>query len=380
MRNFTYLITLLFVTALVNGQTIVTTAPQPRNAVLEIYGGVNCPNCPDGDVRADALEAAHPGRVVRIGVNSGNYAVPSSGQPDFRTVWGDSLDAFVGVAAYPSGDMNRIVWPDAYNAPPFFPQNPPGNMAIRRPGWWDTGYPGQGAGEVIINNWGHSSVNIGATSSWNSSTRTITVLVELYYTLNDSAATNKLNVVLTESNIIGYQSGASSTYSHKDVLRSMITGAWGDVVSATTQTSFISRTYTYVVPAGYNIDNCNVAIFVTRGDNTNTQTGAVIPAKNGTTLSVNDVHAADLSFGVYPNPGSLTSMLTVGVSKSGIYKFEAINMTGAVVMSKQLQLSQGVYTQSLKSLFGENPSQGLYMLRVSGGGEAKYCRFLLAGQ
>lgn len=45
-------------------QTLVTTAVQPRNAVLEEFTGVNCVNCPDGHFRANQLYNAFPGRVV----------------------------------------------------------------------------------------------------------------------------------------------------------------------------------------------------------------------------------------------------------------------------------------------------------------------------
>src|SRR5688572_25039259 len=145
-KIITLIVSGIFATVPVFAQTLVSTAVQPRNAVLEEFTGVNCVNCPDGHVRANQLYAAFPGRVVLINVHSGGYAVPSAGQLDLRTPYGDAIDAFAGVAAYPSGTMNRVVWPGVYNQAPYFPQNPPNNLAIRRPGWWDNAYPNTGTG------------------------------------------------------------------------------------------------------------------------------------------------------------------------------------------------------------------------------------------
>ncbi|HMT29018.1 MAG TPA: Omp28-related outer membrane protein [Bacteroidia bacterium] len=335
-------------------QSLVSTVVQPRNAVLEEFTGVNCVNCPDGHFRANELYNAFPGRVVLINIHSGSFANPSTGQPDFRTPFGDPIDNFAGVAAYPSGTMNRVVWPGAYNIPPYFPQNPPNNLAIRRPGWWDTAYPNQGTGANIILQGGNSPVNIGAQTIWNDVTRELQVTVELYYTATETQ-NNKLNVVFLESGVIGYQSGGGSNYTHNHIMRNLLTGQWGDVVTTTTQGTLVTRTYTYIVPANFNIDNCDISVFVTQNDNKTTHTGITLPAKNGTTVGLNET--ADVSHvGLYPNPAKNEINLT-GLNDK-ITEIKIVNVIGKTV----LDIHPGETMMNLN--ISELPS-GVYFVNIS---------------
>lgn len=367
--------TLLFMSAALlnfaSAQNLVSTALQGRNAVLEEFTGLNCPNCPDGHTRAQALVDAHPGRVAWINVHSGYFAVPSAGQPDYRIPEGDSIDVFAGVAAYPSGTMNRIVWPGAYNIPPYFPQNPPNQLAIRRPGWWDTGYPGQGAGEYIILNGGTSHVNIGAASTWDDVTRTLNVTVELYYTIDDTVS-NKLNVVLAENNIIGYQSNGGNNYVHKHMIRHMITPLWGDVIPVTAQGTLETRNYTYVVPVNFDIDNCEISIFVTRNDNKTTHTGLTFPAKNGSTVGVNAISEPSFTLGIYPNPVNTESVMDINLVKKANSKIEITDVAGRIIFSKDLgELNIGWNSYLLNEWINlSKAGSGIYFLRFTAGQES----------
>lgn len=382
MQRFHSLIALFLMLITASGlsaQNLVSTTPQPRNAVLEEFTGINCPNCPDGHVRAEALAAAHPGRVVLINVHTGSFANPSAGQPDFRTPYGPALDAFAGVAAYPSGTMNRVVWPGAYNIPPYYPQNPPNNLAIRRPGWWDVAYPGQGCGEYIILNGGLSPVNIGCSSMWNDLSRLLTITVELYYTSDDSVAENKLNVVLTENNVIGYQSGGSANYNHMHILREMITGQWGESVSPTTTGTLITRTFSYAVPATIVIENCDISVFVTRDNNKHTHTGIVIPAKDGSTVGLEEQPVASLTLNVNPNPGTAQSEISYSVRQTGEVCFELRDLSGKLLARTTDQASAGCIQQiALHRITGQRQlAPGMYLLSLQSGGAQKTIRFIL---
>jgi hypothetical protein len=365
-KIFTPLILLLaFAITGTVAQTLVSTSVLPRNAVLEEFTGVNCVNCPDGHTRANLLYNAYPGRVVIINVHSGSYAVPQPGQLDLRTPFGDSIDAFAGVAAYPSGTMNRIVWPGAYNVPPYFPQNPPNNLAIRRPGWWDNAYPTTGAGANIILQGGNSPVNIGAATTWNDVTRELQVTVELYYTATE-AQNNKLNVVMLENGVIGYQSGGGANYTHNHILRNMLTGLWGETITTTTQGTLVTRNYSYIVPPGYVIDNCDISVFVTQNDNKTTHTGVTLLAKNGTTVGLNDnLGAAALA--VYPNPADKEIHIT-GIDKS-VTEIKIVNVIGKTVM--QVIPTEGLITQNISNL-----PNGFYFLSVSSGNNTVVKRFV----
>lgn len=368
MKKLYLLLITLFAFASAIAQTLVSTTPGPRNAVLEEFTGVNCPNCPDGHVRAEALFNAHPGRVVWINIHSGSFAIPQTGQLDLRTPFGNSIDSMAGVAAYPSGTMNRTVWPGAYNVPPYYPQNPPNRLAIRRPGWWEASLPGQGAGEYIILNGGLSPVNVGAQSFWNATTRDLTINVELYYTSDDSSVTNQLNVVFAESNVYGYQSGGGSNYNHRHIMRNMITGLWGEQITGVAQNLFVQRTYVYNVPVAYNIDNCELSIFVTRDNPKHTHTGVVFPAKNGSTVGVNDIEN-NIGFAVYPNPTDASSIISYSLAEANETSFELFSVLGNKIASADMGfVSEGIHEISLNEITDMNRlASGIYFLQLKSG-------------
>ncbi len=327
----TILLTTLFFTLNAYSQTLVSTAILPRNAVLEMFNGINCAYCPDGDQRAEQLTTAYPGRVVTIIIHTGSLAdtlIP--GQPDYRTPFGAAIDSMAGGNSYPSGTMNRIVWPGTYSQPPYFPQNPPDNLVIRRLGWWDAAYPTTGTGAAIILNGGNTPVNIGAASVWDDITRELLVTVELYYTSSDTIA-NKLNVALLENNIIGTQStptGYDSAYVHNHMLRHFLTGQWGDTVSTTLQGTLVSRTYSYIVPLNFNIDNCDIVAYVTQENNKHTHTSNIIAAKNGTTVGTYEIEAISSPV-LFPNPAKDQLTITGLNEKSNAVVIT--NVTGQIV-------------------------------------------------
>ena len=84
-----------------------------------------------------------------------------------------------------------------------------------------------------------------------------------------------LTVMITESNIIGYQqtpSGADSNYVHKHVLRDVIsTDYTGDILIGkgnvlSPQQKIIKD---YKIPAEWNPDNCHIIAFIHYKGNTN---------------------------------------------------------------------------------------------------------------
>src|SRR5690606_12444019 len=75
------------------GQTIVSTEPENKKAILEEFTGVNCQYCPDGHVIADQILTENPGNAFAITIHQGGFATPSGSQPDFRTSWGNAIAA-----------------------------------------------------------------------------------------------------------------------------------------------------------------------------------------------------------------------------------------------------------------------------------------------
>ena len=94
-------------------------------------------------------------------------------------------------------------------------------------------------------------VNLWMNSSYDDATRTLTIDVEGYYTSDVDATSNRLNVVLTQSNIMGPQSGAGmgDEYMHKHMAREYLTSTWGEEITSCKKGDFFSKQYVYTLPA-----------------------------------------------------------------------------------------------------------------------------------
>ena len=251
---------LLFFGAISFAQSIVTTNPQYKSVILEEYTGIHCGYCPDGHLRATTMKNANPDRIVLINIHEGSFASPGANEPDYRTTWGPALDNQAGVTGYPAGTVNRHVFAGLGQTA--------GGTATGRGTWSSM------ADEMMLE---VSPVNVGASSVYDSNTKQLTIDVEAYYTSNSTSSTNYINVVLTQDSLLGPQSGGTSynptnyvgsNYVHSHMLRDMITGQWGEVISTTTSGTLYTNQYIYTVPDSINgnyvdIANCHIAVFVT---------------------------------------------------------------------------------------------------------------------
>lgn len=278
MKHKLPLIALLFMlVAGLQAQVLTTTEPMPKNAILEVYTGIHCTYCPDGDAIAASILAANPGRAFAIDIHQGTYSVPSAGEPDYRTAFGDALAGQTALTGYPSGTVNRHVFSGS-------------STALSRSVW-------SADCDLIMQE--TSPVNIGLSSEYNESTRTLTIQVELYYTSSSTASSNFINVALIQDSVYGPQTGggAGNNYLHQHMLRHLITGQWGDEVTTTTLGSLVQRTYTYVVPDSYNnvaavVEHMKVVGFVTR-DHQEIYTGDEVDAIGGTNLYIGNLSSTE---------------------------------------------------------------------------------------
>ncbi len=245
MSKKIFILTLFLFCALNNySQTLVSTEPTLKTVVLENFTGINCSNCPDGHAIAESIRAANPDRVIIVGVHQGSYATPSTGQPDFRTSFGNSLANQAKLTGYPAGTVNRHIF-SAYAM---------NNGTAMSRGAWSAA-----SSQMLLQS---SPVNVGVKSVFDPATRLLTVDVEAFYTATPQTSTNYINVALLESNVIAYQNGGSSNYNHKNILRHFLTGQWGDTITNLAYGSFRAKNYTYTVPSNFNITNCDIAVYI----------------------------------------------------------------------------------------------------------------------
>ena len=261
------------------GQTIVSTNPENKNAILEEFTGIYCVFCPDGHVKAQQIKNLYPNNVFLLNLHTGGYAIPSSPiDPDFTILENDSIADLSNLAGYPAGTVNRYQ----------FPMTQGGGTAMSRGDWLD-------AAVMIMSQ--ESYLNVGILAEHDTLTDYINITTEVYYT--DSLPidgfgfqpTNYLNIVLTQDSVLGPQTGGSQynpgaivpgpwqpTYSHQHMVREYITGQWGIPLSNTLvyPGDLFTNTFTYAIPNNINdiifdINNVKVVAFVTE-----TQLGEII--------------------------------------------------------------------------------------------------------
>ncbi len=265
-------------------QTIVSTSPTNRNAVLEEFTGIYCGWCPDGHKIANELAAKYENRFFPINIHADYYAIPQqSRDKDMRTDAGETIDSMAGAEAYPTGSINRNTKPWAQSR-----------------NYWEDNVK-KLIGEA-------SPVNLAIEADVNLSTRELNVLVEYYYTSTEANPTNHLSVMLLQNEIISYQANAEKLnpdfvtedglYRHQHCLRMPLTeSVWGDEIANTTGGTFGKREYKLVLPETIrdielDLTQLEVVAFIAP-DKANIITAAGtrvgIPAENMVMLSLQDL-------------------------------------------------------------------------------------------
>lgn len=232
---------------------LASSEVKTRNVVIEDLTGIRCGWCPAGARNAKDYSETNPGKVIIIAIQSGGYAGPGpNGEPNTMTTqFGPAFISYFQPAGYPAAAISRTKNPKTYTLT--------GNN-------WKTL-----ANTIIAEN---SVVNTGAKATWDAGSRTLTVNAELYYTGTETES-NYINIALLENDVEFPQEDYElipppywdNDYIHDHVLRDLLTGQWGDEVTTaeTVEGTRIERTYTAEdVDELFNINNCEVVIFVTR--------------------------------------------------------------------------------------------------------------------
>lgn len=298
-----------------SAQTIVSTTPTTRNVVFEEYTGILCGYCPLGHQKVLEYGQAHPGKVVPINIHTGGYATA------YQTSWGTAFMNQTNLTGFPAGTINRQVSSCKINA-----------VTASSGDWYST------ANTILADT---TPVNIGATAQIDATARTMTITVETYYTKAVSQSYNLLNVALLQDSIIGTQHNygnynptqitANGQYRHMHMLRDMITGQWGDTLTANDSIipagTFITKTYTYNIPSTIStnengvavpvvLNHINLAIFVTDGYNT----------------SCSAIHAPNIYTGISCTP-TLTNIPQLAAAVETVSAVQKYGCTNLVIPS-----------------------------------------------
>ncbi len=231
-----------------------------KKVLVEDYTGHLCGNCPAAGVYLnDTLKQIYGHCLVVVSVHAGFFArvCPNSPCPgdqpagsfltDFRNPVGEGWNTFFGITGNPKGMVDRIGYPTgthskAYNA-------------------WAPAI----AAEVSK----AANASLEITNSYNSLNRSLSVTVKTDV-INNLSGDYKLQVVLTEDSIIGWQEWYNHTpvyvpdYVHHHVLRDAINTQWGEsiITGGAASGNSITKNYTYSLNNLWNPDYCNVVAFV----------------------------------------------------------------------------------------------------------------------
>lgn len=248
---------LLLLAVGLNAQTIVSTTPEDRRAVLEEYGGMYCVYCPHGHNIITELDQTLGSDLILINYQTGPYATPIGNDPDLGNDYSEALQDLCQLSGYPAATVNRHVFPG-------LEQNIPGTTALGRGDW------SEAVTDILQES---APVNIAAEATLDISTRQLQLYIEYYYTEDVPLESNRLHVAVLQNNVLAPQHGGDegNYYSHQHLFREFLTGQWGHIISNTDAESFGSLTYNLTLPEYYRdvwVDPVNIelAIFITEDE------------------------------------------------------------------------------------------------------------------
>ncbi|MEO6903309.1 MAG: Omp28-related outer membrane protein [Bacteroidia bacterium] len=350
MKRILSIILILTQATAVFAQLPVSTAPEKKNVVIEEYTGIHCGNCPLGHKMVNQLEKDHPGDVFGINIHTGSFA---TGKPDLRTPFGDGITSIASVTGYPAASVNRIG-----------PSTTIGS---------NVGNPTR---DIITKD---SYVNIAFQSNVNSTTREMTIDVEIYFTAKGANSVN-LNIAVLQDNIEGYQEGKSGNpdqvlpngmYNHLHVFRDLVTGQWGEAITTTNKGELVKKQYKYTIPADIRtiplvIKDIHLVAFIAEGK-TNIITASTGPITIDGTTNINEVNKLINQVIVYPNPSNSISNVDFTLKSTENMALKVSNVIGEVVYSTKVDnLSAG------KHIFPIDVTKlntGIYFVNLSIGNE-----------
>ena len=207
--------------------------------LIQEFTGQWCTNCPEGAAAVHSLIEAFPDAVVAVCLHPEGTA--------YTRPLGDLV-----LTSAVATDYYNTYRPSAFPAALIDGSNPENNYDI-----W---------GSLAINAMNKKAIaNIECTTSFDESTRTLTVDYDLLF--NEAYYSELLlNVWLTEDGIVGPQIvGARPQwdYVHNHVLRTSATGSWGiSVGDEFIPDEHYTGTLTLKIDESWNADNCNVVAFL----------------------------------------------------------------------------------------------------------------------
>jgi hypothetical protein len=204
-----------------------------RIVLVEELTGVNCPNCPSGSAKLEALIQLFEGKVIGVGIHGDFLTQPIEGSAyDFRTDASIAIEDLFSFFGKPSAVINRLK--DGNDEP----------VAILNPDQW--------AAAIQEELEKPSDMVITVEADYDASSRLLDVTVNSR-AVRDIDETIYLTTLLSESHIIDAQKDQDqiiAEYEHNHVLRAVLgDNMTGDQIANSAEAGdLFTNTYSFTLP------------------------------------------------------------------------------------------------------------------------------------
>lgn len=335
------------------------TYAQTNNVLLEVWTGTWCQFCPCGHAIVNTILTNRPNTLV-LEYHGGNTSDPwinFNGNSIIGLFNGSSASYPGAVIGRRSGPMGRTSW----------------------------------AGQVYSQGSNYPApISLSFTKTWNSGTRQLTINATAT-SLRQIDTNVNICFVLTESNLVYYQQGngtdciGGSNYIHKYVVRSIVNGTTGDVLSTGSwaNNTVKTKSVTTTVDASWNESNLEIGVFAYY-PNTTTPVDyglynyVLQTAKSGLLTGIENNNEVIKTYELsqnYPNPFNPTTNIKFSIPKDGNTSLKIYDVLGNEVMTYfNTYLKSGIYNVVFE---GAGLSSGVYFYKLVSGNFSETKRMII---
>lgn len=231
----------------VDGEVVIE--PTDKKILVEEFTGVRCVNCPAGSAEIENLLDIHGERMIAISIHAGFFSAPyADSNEDYTTPEGTALEGFLDAPlGYPTAVINRKLFENQ------------DDLQLTQASW--AGLIQQEKSEL-------SPLVLDLNLDFDETSRELTATTKIQ-PAETLTGDYRYSVMVIESDIKDVQltpAGEIADYSHKHVLRDMMTPFNGEGIEETfTVGTTVEKVHQMVLPDNYNFTNVSVIVLVHEG-------------------------------------------------------------------------------------------------------------------
>lgn len=341
----------------------------PKKVLIEEFTGAWCGYCPDGLTVLEGIKSSHGDDVVIVSIHDGD-----------AMEFSDGIRSGFSVTAYPGGMVDRVLFSGE-------PKEPHSRGA------WDSNTTSQ----LSI----YTPLSVKLNLNYDTTTRVIDATAIANF--SDYASGDlRFVFMVVEDSVTGTGSGYNQTnyynttagspwqgagnpivgYVHKDVLRNLPSGAYGNsgvIPTTVSPGDSATESFQYTLPAGYDASKVKIVAFVANyasgvgNKYVYNVTEEHLPMPGVVGIAEDNTLFNDVQ--VYPNPFSSTATIKVDLKESTELDVAVYNVLGKKVMN----VSNNFYNAGTHAiqLDRSNLSSGVYFVKVNSTKGAKTLKVIV---